>query len=158
MINNEQLDEKLVRWFWTRVKKGSGCWEGTGAKIKSGYGMIRVGEHRTGAHRFSYQLAYGSIPPGYQVCHRCDNPMCVNPAHLWIGTNAENMADRDAKGRKVIVSGERAGRTKLTEQQVREIRRRVADGQSLRLTASVYGVHHTTILAISKRWSWRELE
>lgn len=153
------FDEKTVRWFWTRVKKGPGCWEWTGAKTgHAGYGVIRANSKRMGAHRFSYQLAHGPIPPGYQVCHSCDNPGCVNPMHLWTGTNADNVADRDAKGRRVIVSGERASKAKLTEGQVKEIRRRIAAGQPLRYIAADYGVHHTTVLDIGKRRSWRDLE
>lgn len=87
--------------FWMYVGKNSNtdCWEWTGSKTLTGYGHLNINAKSIYAHRISYELFNGPIPDGLCVCHSCDNPGCVNPSHLWVGTMADNMHDRDAKGR-----------------------------------------------------------
>lgn len=88
--------------FWSRVDRSKGddaCWEWTGARNGRGYGMCGVGTRYHGAHRVAYTLCSGTIPDGLNVCHHCDNPPCVNPAHLFLGTQSDNMRDCFAKGR-----------------------------------------------------------
>ena len=84
--------------FWEKIDKNGKCWEWLGWKVK-GYGRIKVNNIKTLAHRVSWNLHYGDIPKGLYVLHKCDNPPCVNPKHLWLGTQLDNMRDRDKKGR-----------------------------------------------------------
>ena len=132
--------------FWTRVDQSGGpdaCWPWIGGRVRGGYGRLDTATG-TLAHRTSYELANGPIPEGLHVCHRCDNPPCVNPAHLFAGTNADNVADRVAKGRPPF--GARWG-GKLTDEQVREVR---ASTEPIRVIAPRYGIAHSTIAAIRR--------
>ncbi len=125
--------------FWAKVAKApTGCWEWQAATDRHGYGFIGLGVRAVGtgrAHRVSYVLAYGSVPKGMCVLHRCDNPPCVNPVHLFLGSRADNMRDMKAKGR--AASGERNGsrtqpgairrgeqlpQTKISDAEVRQAR------------------------------------
>src|ERR1700730_16330475 len=83
----------LEERFWNGVKKTENCWEWTKAKTLAGYGLIGYGKKLLYAHRLSYEIHIGSIPEKMFVLHRCDNPSCVNPKHLWIGTNHDNVKD-----------------------------------------------------------------
>lgn len=134
--------------FWARVEKSTGCWLWTGAQQYYGYGELSVGKNRhVRAHRYSYQLAYGPIPKGLVVCHRCDNPPCVRPDHLFLGTHRQNVLDKLGKRRHTWGDGH--PNTRLSEAQVAEIRRRYAEGGiSQGQLGRDYGVHGSTINAI----------
>ncbi len=131
------------------------CWEWRGYRHPSGYGVLSKGPRGGGftqAHRVSFEYFRGPIQDGKIVCHHCDNPGCVNPNHLFVGTIAENTKDRDLKNRQA--KGERSARAVLTEDQVREIR---ASSLSLRKLAAIYGVGHSAISEVRLRKTWRHL-
>lgn len=96
----------LEEFFWQRVKKTETCWIWTGKRQKFGYGQIQLGAkgRRVSAHRASWEIHYGLIPEGLWVLHKCDNPSCVRPDHLWIGTHEQNMIDARRKGRMKVPS------------------------------------------------------
>lgn len=129
MVTEADLNATEAARFWSKVAKSEGCWEWHGAKTNSGYGRIvitRPGENPRQvwfvAHRVAWALAGKSRAGDQILCHRCDNPGCVNPEHLFVGTHKDNAADRDAKGRRTPPKGIKNGRAKLTEQDVRDIR------------------------------------
>lgn len=133
--------------FWQRVDKASECWEWTGARTPAGYGKIGWAKQDTYAHRIAWMLTHGAIPDGLHVLHRCDNPPCCKPAHLFLGTPADNAQDRDKKGRTSrqvnrtsFHPGSAHPNVRLTEEAVRSIRIRVANGERMAGIAREYGV------------------
>lgn len=151
----------LEQRFWGRVEKGvrGGCWVWTGGTDgQHGYGCFKVDGKTKKAHRISWELTKGPIPQGQHVLHRCDNPRCVNPAHLFLGTHRENMADKAAKQRGNSPRGERAPRSRLTPEQVRQIRRKYAPGTyGYRRLGREFGVDKDSIRAIVTGESWSHL-
>lgn len=170
--------------FWSKVKRGgpSDCWEWCGPTTKNGprtkrgagYGRFSVGSKPRVmwiASRYAWVLGHGQAPPGDMcVCHTCDNPSCVNPSHLFLGTTAENVNDRDRKGRTAmasrsgprlhperIIRGTGHHKAKLTEADVVDIRKRRASGEKLVALASEYGVAHSVISALVKRTTWKHV-
>jgi HNH endonuclease len=137
------------------------CWQWLGA-TRNGYGKIicQADHKRTyvTAHRLAWELFNGPIPPGLDVLHRCDNPACCNPAHLFLGTHSDNMRDREAKGRHNAPRGSNHGRAKLTEDDVRTIRRLVAEGTPQNVLARRYGVTTTILWLLVHRRTWRHVE
>lgn len=132
----------------------SGCWEWIGTRKSDGYGLMRYPRKYVGAHRISYQEFVGPIPDGFHVLHRCDNPCCINPAHLFAGTNADNVADKMAKGRRPSTFGEANPKARLKAADVLEIRASAEAGVAL---AKKYGVTPTQISEIRHRKSWGHL-
>jgi hypothetical protein len=143
--------------FWALVDKTGECWKWTGCVDGFGYGIIRYRGRAWKAHRLAYTFTNGSIPQGKFICHHCDNPPCVNPAHLYAGTQLDNMRDRDRRGRgdwSKSATGERHSQAKLTWEQVGEIRRRCASGSAQRSLAFEYGVSPSTIHRIVHNELW----
>tara|TARA_Y100001973_G_C5205772_1_gene341451 strand:- start:2394 stop:2891 length:498 start_codon:yes stop_codon:yes gene_type:complete len=121
----------------------SRCWEWLGATKGNGYGNVRVAGANVSAHRWAYQLFVGFVGPGMDVCHSCDNPICVNPDHLFAGTRADNMHDAKMKGRT------RGGRPyHLKPRQVQAIVNRIKGGLSSRQIANDLGINYGTVTAI----------
>jgi hypothetical protein len=137
----------------------SGCWHYTGYKRKDGYGLVTFGQHRTGdrqrvlAHRYFYERLVGPIPEGMLVCHRCDNPSCVNPDHLFVGTHLDNNRDARQKDRSSRhgQKGVAHHKAKLTEDDVRSIR--TASG-TLAAIGAEFGISHAQVWLIRKGKAW----
>jgi hypothetical protein len=145
--------------FWEKVKKGPGCWEWI-AGMRGGYGAFKSDNKKVvGAHCFSYELAFGPIPKGLCVCHSCDNRRCVRPSHFFLGTYDDNNQDMRRKGRSHGYRryGEDNHSAKLTEQQVREIRRLSAKRCSQKHLAEQFGVSKSLIYYIQKNLIWESV-
>jgi hypothetical protein len=125
----------------------TGCWNWTGSVDTGGYGHMRIGDDLVRPHRFSYEHYVGRIPDGHGVLHKCDNRRCCNPAHLFTGTNKDNALDREIKGRG-------AG-SKVTPDQVREIRELKNSGLSAKEIAARYNIKYKTIYQITSRHTWK---
>lgn len=139
----------------------SRCWEWQGSK-RCGYGRTIVGSRADGtrrsesAHRLAYLTWKGEIPDGYEVCHECDNPSCINPDHLFLGTRADNIADRERKGRNIVKIGEEQPNAKLTKKVVKDARwERAHKGTSYQKLADEYGVAKSTMQNAIKGITWK---
>ena len=160
-----------VARFWSKVDKSAGvdgCWLWTGPTRTSGYGHFTVRRESFQAHRFAYDSVHSEAPLGSLLaCHTCDTPLCCNPAHIFPGTSKDNMRDAMAKGRFAFGDrngsrkyamfrprGEEHPAAKVNAEQVRQIRMRRADGESLGSLASAFGISRKTILLMVRRETW----
>jgi hypothetical protein len=148
-VNHGTFDER----FWSKVKKGTGCWLWQAAASERGYGKIFQGRKLRSAHRVSWEIHNGKIPSGLMVLHRCDTPGCVRPDHLFLGTCLDNLRDAARKNR--MHPGEANGSAKLTFQQVKEIREKLSRGSVQRRLAGEYGISTTAIWKIAHRMQWK---
>jgi hypothetical protein len=150
------MEQKDADRFWSKVDIAGACWIWRGYSTK-GYGLFSLKGKPRLAHRVSYEMAYGAIPDGMDILHRCDMPSCVRPDHLWTGTHMDNMRDMEAKGRGNHAYGERINTAKLTWTEVREIRRRYqTEVVTQRRLALEYDVHFSLISLILKGKIWKE--
>jgi len=145
--------EKVAPRFWSKVKHGDNCWEWIGNSLK-GRGLFKFKSRSVYAPRMAYALDVGSIPAGLNVCHTCDNPACVRPSHLFLGTDADNAKDRDDKGRQA--RGETNGRAVLTESDVYNIRDKINRGWKL-TEISELGYSYYAIVDIKRGKSWKHI-
>lgn len=134
--------------------KENGCIEWVGHKNSQGYGRIQVNHKDIRTHRLAYELANGPIPEGMVVRHKCDNPSCINPAHLEIGTQQENIRDRGERGRTFVHAGETTPNSKLTNKDVLYI---LQSSDNNTFLGKKFGVNSSTILAIKRRKTWRHI-
>jgi hypothetical protein len=152
------MDAELIARFWVKVDKSGECWEWRGTRSRDGYGYFCTGAgHRVRAHRLAFEMAFGWILPGYVVMHKCDNPGCVRPAHLLLGTNRDNVIDMQRKGRGSGNKPGHSGRIKLTAEQVMAIRARYAAGSSQAALAVEFKVGESNIASIVHGKTWRHL-
>ena len=171
MIDLATLTAAKEKLFSRTVKYPNGCWIWCGGMNDTAYGTLWIrlnGElQQWRTHRLSYFLHNGSIPDGLFVCHHCDNPPCINPDHLFVGTTKDNLYDAIRKGRwtekhclqnlllvKNRAVGERHPQAKLTDADVRQIRLRLASGESQRAIAWSYKLRSTAIWKIAKKKTW----
>jgi hypothetical protein len=145
---NGTPEERFLKY----VDKSGDCWIWTGTKVGNGYGHFRGRNGLILSHRFSYEQYIGPIPEGMNVLHSCDNPVCVNPQHLFLGTHTENMRDMWGKGRKSH-RGEKNSRAILTLKNVAEIRSMEGEFSRKELSER-YGVSRSTIGSIITNKSW----
>lgn len=165
MSNNSKIEWtiQIASRFWSYVQKGDSCWEWRGGRFADGmrYGQFRVGKKKLKAHRFAYMLTHGEIPDGMRVCHTCDNPICVKDEHHFLGTDADNSADRERKGRGVhngtSLPGERNPAAKITMEIVRQIRADHASGVRTKRLSEQYGPCLSQILNIVNGRCWKDI-
>jgi hypothetical protein len=142
----ERLFQKIV------IDPLTNCWNWNASLARGGYGALSIKGKTTKAHRFSYTMWKGKIPEGLLVCHTCDNPPCVNPNHLFLGTNADNMRDMSLKGRGC--TGNKNAPSSLTDALALAIKK---DPRPLKLIAAERGMHFKSIEAIKKGTTWKHL-
>lgn len=152
-MGGRRIDDEAGIERRSTPEPNTGCWLWTGFIRKNGYGGVTSRSLGIGlAHRLSWAVSCGSIPDGLFVCHRCDNRACVNPRHLFLGTQTENMGDCRAKGRTAL--GERHGRSKLTSDQVLGIRAAVSAGETQASQAKKFEVSRSAVnlIVMNRKW------
>jgi len=150
-----QVQPKIAARLLSKVaKRPDGCWQWTGCKTKTGYGQIRVGGSIEYAHRVSYALHKGN-PGNLYVCHACDNPWCVNPDHLWLGTQQENQSDMAAKGR--ASAGTHRPLARLTDACVQGIRSALSSGVRVTAVARQFGITPSIVSGIKAGRLWKSV-
>lgn len=138
------------------VNSENGCWEWAANRFPKGYGCFKLNGKSNAAHRISYKIHVGEIKERMVICHKCDNPCCVNPNHLFMGTQKENLQDRNLKGRSI--KGHKNGRCILTEKDIPIIKSLLKEKIDQRDIAKKFGVAQTTISSIKLNKSWSHLK
>lgn len=152
--------DQVIR-FWSKVDKSNpdGCWLWTGSKVPFGYGTTYYNGKPQRTHRISYKIAHGEIPDDVCVLHKCDNPACVNPDHLFLGTKHDNTQDMVKKGRQKYVThnGSENGNSKLKESDVTQIRCLFESGYSQKGIAKLFSISTRTVCQIVENETWKHV-
>ena len=143
----------LIERFEQKFEKTEGCWEWHAGRNGNGYGAMYIGQKKVFAHRLSYELYIGRIPDNLCVLHKCDNPGCVNPEHLFLGTRKDNMVDKVSKDRQA--RGEKAGNVKLNSEKVVKVREMYSYGYLQQEIADSFGITNQTVSAICAKKTWK---
>lgn len=143
--------------FWSNadVRGANECWLWQRGTAGDGYGQLTINQRKVFAHRHAYELTNGAIPDGAFVCHRCDTPSCINPAHLWIGTPTQNNHDMISKGRYRMPAVRSKHNAKITEQDAIDIRSKYASGVLMRVIAAEYGISRSAVGNIVHHLTWK---
>lgn len=142
--------------YYRQIDPETGCWIWTGSVVGGRYGQTTMGDGKPmKAHRVSYLTYVGEIPDGMMVCHKCDNPRCINPEHLFLGSALDNQRDSVVKGRNA--RGSRQGNSKLTESDVASIRLMIEDGKSDAEISAAYHVVPANIWHIRTGRAWKHV-
>lgn len=153
------IDNEIIKRFWEKVdiSDPTGCWNWTASVAGKGYGQIKVPKTRRQvyAHRLSYEFHFGPIPAGLLVCHKCDNPRCVRPDHLFLGTSEDNLVDMAKKDRHLY--GERNSEHRLLEKEVHRIFDLDEAGWSQHKIAGEMGVGQPQVGRILRGLRWRHI-
>lgn len=150
------ISEKQTDSFWNNVKKSDTCWVYGKSSSRWNYGHVTINGKSVLAHRMSYTIHYGDIPNGMIVCHKCDNPPCINPDHLFLGAHKDNSIDMSNKGRGSLKRGEKHPGAKLKEEDVKEIFK--LSGQlSQRAIAEKFNVTQGLVQRILKHKTWQNI-
>ena len=156
-------EERELPRFWEKVEKTETCWNWIAHKVGKGYGHFHSKGKEILAHRYSYELHKGKIAENLFVLHSCDNPSCVNPDHLWLGTKKDNRTDCESKGRaklfgsKDAKKGEENNKTKLKESDVILIRSLKKEGKSFDELAQKFSIKKVTVRQIIHRKTWKHI-
>lgn len=155
-LSDFEINKAVARFDEKWTLSDSGCWEWSHSTNKLGYGCFWFVDRTHQAHRVSYRLFKGPFNSALLVCHTCDNPSCVNPDHLFLGTNQDNCDDKIRKGRSADTRGDKNPRSKIRSTDLGRIRYRLKKGDTCAHIAAYYGVHETTISRIKLGRTWRE--
>lgn len=155
--------EKELPRFWEKIEKTETCWNWKAHKLKKGYGHFHSKGKEILAHRYSYELHKGKIPENLFVLHSCDNPSCVNPDHLWLGTKKDNRNDCESKGREKLFGNKEAKKgtendnNKLSESEVLMIRSLKKEGKTFEELARKFSINRITVQQIVYRKTWKHI-
>lgn len=155
-IERESYDEDMKLKLHGKIQNANGCWEWKGFRLKTGYGKFSYKRKSYLAHRISWYLFNGPIPDYLCVCHKCDNPPCINPEHLFLGTQVDNIQDMIKKNRRDF-KGENAPYRKLSSNQVLKIRELIQNGVKQKEICRIFDITQGHVASIKYRRCWKEL-